>query len=317
MILCVNPNAAIDKTVIVSSFQLGKIHRPEVVKALPGGKGCNVARALKRLGESPVVTGWVGGSAGQFIEKGLHDEGIQTDFVWTDFESRTCLSILDNTNHLITEIYEKGDPIPPKQVDAMRDYFRTIIGQYKAVTFSGSLPPGVPLDFYADLISLANDAGVPAFLDSSNKTALQHGLEASPFLIKPNEGEVASLVGESLGSDSNISEYAHAAVSLSQEYGSIVALSLGAQGAIVAKDADVLHVQNPTVAAKSAVGSGDCTLAGFAYGFTHGFAFEDALKYGVAAGTANTLIVGAGNFTRADFERVRARIKITSLPVHH
>jgi tagatose 6-phosphate kinase len=307
MILCTNPNAAIDKTVIVSPFQLGKIHRPEAVKALPGGKGCNVARALKTLGDSPVVTGWVGGSAGQFIEKGLHAEGIRTSFVWTDFESRTCLSILDDTNQLVTEIYEKGDPIPPQQVDAMRDHFRAIIGQYKAVTFSGSLPPGVPIDFYADLIRIAHDANVLTFLDSSNRTALEHGLEAKPFLIKPNEDEVTALMGRSLTSTS---DYAQAAVSLSQRYGSIVVISLGAQGAIVARDTEILHVQNPPVDAKSAVGSGDCMLAGLACGFTHDFPFEDALKYGMAAGAANTLMVGAGTFTLEAFERIRTEITL-------
>jgi 6-phosphofructokinase 2 len=101
------------------------------------------------------------------------------------------------------------------------------------------------------------------------------------------------------------------AVMLSQHSGSIVVISLGPQGAVAANGTQALHVQNPPVDAKSAVGSGDCMLAGLAFGFTHGFGFEDAIKYGVAAGTANTLVVGAGNFTLDDFESVRAAIKIT------
>ncbi len=99
--------------------------------------------------------------------------------------------------------------------------------------------------------------------------------------------------------------------SLAQRYETIVALSLGPDGALVANDTDTIHVQNPPVDAQSAVGSGDCTLAGLAYGFTHKLPFEDALKYGVAAGTANTLVVGAGNFTLDDFERIRAEIVMT------
>ncbi len=307
MILCVNPNAAIDKTVIVPDFQLGRIHRPTHVQALPGGKGCNVARALKRLGEAPVVTGWVGGAAGKFIEEGLHAEGIQTSFVHTDFESRTCLSILNPADQCMTEIYEKGEPVPPADVDAMCDHFRAIIGQYAAVTFSGSLPPGVPLDFYRDLIQIAHGAGVPALLDSS-KDALKYGVEARPFLIKPNRDEVAALTGTEL---TTFAECVTAAQSLAQRYETIVALSLGPDGALVANDTDTIHVQNPPVDAQSAVGSGDCTLAGLAYGFTHKLPFEDALKYGVAAGTANTLVVGAGNFTLDDFERIRAEIVMT------
>src|SRR5512133_2378740 len=100
--LCVNANAAIDKTVVVPSFQLDKIHRPEQVVLLPGGKGINVARGLQTLGESVQVTGWAGGFAGQFIAAGLKQEGIQAEFAWCDFESRTCLSILDPENKTLT-----------------------------------------------------------------------------------------------------------------------------------------------------------------------------------------------------------------------
>jgi tagatose 6-phosphate kinase len=305
MILCVNPNAAIDKTVIVSPFELGKIHRPQGVKSLPGGKGCNVARALKTLGETPVVTGWVGGTAGQFIENGLHAEDIQTDFVHVDFESRTCLSIVDGPT--ITEIYELGEPIPPPDVAAMRDHFRAIVGGYDAVTFSGSLPPGVPADFYRDLIRIANEAGVPTFLDSS-KDPLRLGVEAQPFLVKPNEQEAAILTGREIHT---VVDCMAAAQELTRRYRSIVVISLGPEGAVAARRDDTLHVRNPKVDAKSAVGSGDCTLAGLAYGFTHGFAFEDALKHGIAAGTANTLTIGAGTFTMDDFERVRAQVTVT------
>lgn len=308
MILCVNPNAAVDKTVIVSPFEINKIHRPEAVKALAGGKGCNVARALKLLGAAPVVTGWVGGSAGQFIEDGLHAEGIQTDLVHTAFESRTCLSILDPANQTVTEIYEKGEPVPVEAVDAMREHFRAIIGQYDAVTFSGSLPVGVPLDFYRELIDIAHAAGVRAFLDSS-KEALQHGVTARPFLIKPNEDEVTALIGQESRSEA---DWIQAAAKLSAQYETIVMLSLGPAGALAANGSQVYRVQPPPVEAKSAVGSGDCLLAGLAYGFTHGFAFEDTLAYGVTAGTANTLQVGAGNFKLADFERVLAGVRVTA-----
>src|SRR5512147_2803898 len=130
MILCVNPNAAIDKTVVVPAFRLNEIQRPEQVLAFPGGKGCNVARALKLLGESPVVTGWIGGYAGQFIADSLRAEGIQTDFIHTAFESRTCLSILDPQNNTLTELYEKGDPVPAESVEEFRALFRSTIQKY-------------------------------------------------------------------------------------------------------------------------------------------------------------------------------------------
>ncbi len=134
------------------------------------------------------MTGWIGGFAGQFIEAGLHRETIQTDFVPLDFESRTCLSILDPENNTLTEIYEKGEPVPAEKVEAFMTHFRSIIGSYEAVTLSGSLPPGVPSDFYAQLIEIAHAARIPIFLDSSGE-ALKQGLNRKPRLIKPNKKE--------------------------------------------------------------------------------------------------------------------------------
>ena len=307
MILCVNPNAAIDKTVVVPAFRLNAIHRPEQVLAFPGGKGCNVARALKRLGESPVVTGWIGGHAGQFIEDGLRAEGIQTDFIHTDFESRTCLSILDPQDNTLTELYEKGEPVPAEKLDEFKEHFAATVKRYAAVTFSGSLPPGVPLDFYRQMVEIARDANVLAILDSSGE-ALRLGVQAQPALVKPNEKEFADLAGRQL-SDRN--DFARAAGELSDRCQTMVVISLGAEGALAANRHEVWHVHPPRLAIKSAVGSGDSTVAGITYGLTHGFAFEEAVKYGVAAGTANALTVGAGVFTADDFQRVLSGVTIT------
>ena len=306
MILCLNLNAAIDKTIVVSSFEINKIHRPESVIALAGGKGCNVARALKTLGEEPIVSGWVGGFAGQFIETELHREGMQTDFIYTDFESRTCTSILDRENETMTEIYERGETVPTEKVEELRDHIRKNIGKYKAVTLSGSLPPGVPSDFYADVIEIAKEAGVLTFLDSSGK-ALRRGAEAEPFFIKPNETEVKSLLDVKT---SDSLDFVQAAVEVSTRYKTNVVLSMGAKGAIVAKGQDVFEVRSPRVDAKSAVGSGDCMLAGLTYGVLHGSSFEETVTGGVAAGTANTLTIGAGQFKIGDFEKLRGQVRI-------
>lgn len=306
MILCLNLNAAIDKTIVVSAFEIDKIHRPESVTALAGGKGCNVGRALKTLGDIPVVSGWVGGFAGQFIETELHQEGIQTDFIHTDFESRTCTSILDRKKQTMTEIYETGEPIHPKKQEELRNHIRAIIGKYKAMTLSGSLPPGVPSTFYADLIEIARKEHVLTFLDASGE-ALRKGLEAGPFFVKPNETEARVLLG--LNSTESF-DFVEGAAGISKQYGTNVLLSLGADGAVVAKGEETFIVKNPKVEAKSAVGSGDCTLAGLTYGILRGLTFEESIICGVAAGTANTLTIGAGQFTIEDFERLQGQVQI-------
>ncbi|HEY9525484.1 MAG TPA: 1-phosphofructokinase family hexose kinase [Anaerolineales bacterium] len=306
MILCLNLNAAIDKTIVVPSFEINKIHRPDSVLSLPGGKGCNVARALKTLGETPVVTGWVGGFAGQFIETELQREGIQTDFIHTESESRTCTSILDREKGTITEIYETGEAVPREKIEELRFHIRGILGNYKAITLSGSLPAGVPPDFYASIIETAREAGVLTFLDTSGD-ALRLGLEAGPFFIKPNETEARALLGLKTN---DVSDFAQAVAEIAQTYQTNVLLSLGARGAIAAKEGETFLIKNPSVEAKSAVGSGDSMLAGLAYGILHGLSFEEAITCGVAAGTANALTLGAGQFKIEDFARLRDQVQM-------
>ena len=308
MILCLNLNAAIDKTIVVASFAIDKIHRPESVVSLAGGKGCNVARALKTLGDTPVVSGWVGGFAGQFIEEELHREDIQTAFIHTDFESRTCTSILDREKQTMTEIYELGETVPLEKINELREYIATHVEKYQTITLSGSMPPGVPSDFYADLIKIAQRANIPTFLDTSGD-ALRKGMEAKPFLVKPNETEAKSLLG--LSPDASM-DFATAAAEVSKKYGTNVLLSLGANGAVAAKANEIFIVKNPRVEAKSAVGSGDCTLAGLVHGFLQGLSFEESVMCGIAAGTANTLMVGAGQFKIEDYERLRSQVHLSS-----
>jgi tagatose 6-phosphate kinase len=307
MILCLNLNAAIDKTIVVSHFQINKIHRPESVLLLAGGKGCNVARALKRLGQTPVVSGWVGGFAGQFIENELHQESIQTAFIHTDFESRTCTSILDQTNQTMTEIYENGEPVPAAKIDELRDFVAKNIKKYQAITLSGSMPPGVPSDFYADVIDIANKENVLTFLDSSGE-ALRKGIAARPFLVKPNEAEIKSL----LGIDPEVPvDYSSVAGETSTKYRTKVLLSLGADGAVAADVSGVYRVENPRVEAISAVGSGDCTLAGIVHGYLQGYSFKESVICGIAAGTANTLMLGASQFKMDDYERLRGQVNLS------
>jgi fructose-1-phosphate kinase PfkB-like protein len=163
------------------------------------------------------------------------------------------------------------------------------------------------------LISIAAACKVPVFLDSSGEP-LRQGIElARPYLIKPNAREFAGLleITDSVGTPGSLPE---AALTLSIEKSIIVAVSLGADGLLVADKTSVFQVKPPDVAARSAVGSGDCVMAGLAYGITHGFTLHEAARYGVAAGTANTLSIGAGNFSIDEFHRILAGVTLEALP---
>ena len=308
-ILCVNPNAAIDKTVVVHNFSLDKIHRPQAVVSAAGGKGCNVARVLRILGETPIVTGWVGGHAGRYIEAGLRSEGISPAFTHSGFESRTCLSIYDPLNHTLTEIYESGEPVSGAAQRAFCTRYRALLERCALVTLSGSLPVAVPDSLYADLIRWAHRAGVPVLLDSSREP-LRLGLAAGPSLIKPNRFELCTLLGQDLTSFDQI---VAAARGLSCRHATAVVVSLGAEGAVAVSAEATWHAQPPPVLAQSAVGSGDAMLAGLAIGLTHGQTLEQALRLAVAAGAANTLTIGAGRLKREDVDAILPGVTVQRL----
>lgn len=309
MILCVNPNAAIDKTVVVENFHLDAIHRPGFELALPGGKGCNVARAARTLGCEVRVTGWVGGFAGQFIESELQVEGIQASFIHTKVESRTCLSILDPRNHTTTEIYEKGRPVSEVELETFYDLFREQLTQVSLVTLSGSLPPGVPADFYAVLIRMAHVAGVPILLDSSGE-ALRAGIEQGrPDWVKCNRAELSELVGQPL---SALDQVCQAAEFLANQWSTRSAITLGSAGAVAAAGGRVWLVQSPPIQVVSAVGSGDAFLAGLAAGLLEERAVEDCLRLAVACGSANALQLGAGRLSLPDVQALLGEVRVAS-----
>ncbi len=310
MFLCITPNLAIDKTVVLAELRPGTIHRPEHVLAVPGGKGVNVARGLKALGEAAVIAGWVGGFAGVFIEERLRREGFALALLRTEAESRTCLSILDRSNGRLTEIYELGEPVPATRVAELLDWFRGAVREYEAVTISGSLPPGVTPDFLVELLRTARAAGVPALLDTGGE-ALRRGLaEGRPRLVKPNAAELAALTG---AEPATPAEAAEAAAELSARHGATVVVSLGPQGAVAAEGATRLYARPPAIDAVSAVGSGDCALAGLARGVARGLPLAEALADAVAAGAANALSVGAGHFGVDDYARIRTLVEVTPL----
>jgi len=309
MILCVNPNSAVDKTVVVENYRLNAIHRPSIELVLPGGKGVNVARVAKALGQPAVVAGWVGGHAGQFIEDGLQAEGIHTAFIHTVVESRECFSVLDPVNGTLTEVYEKGRPVAPQELEAFYSLFQERLPQAAMVTLSGSLPPGVPANFYARLICMARAANVPSALDTSGE-ALRSGLEEGcPDLLKCNRAELSGLVGKPLETLNDVRGAIH---DLAGHKCARVVITLGETGAIAADGERTWLAQAPKIAAVSAVGSGDAFLAGLVCGLLDKKPFEEALRLAIAAGSANALQIGAGRLRAADVELLLEQVRVAA-----
>ncbi len=305
MILTVTPNAAMDKTYVVRDFRLDKIHRPSEFSSTPGGKGINVSRVLKELGRPSFATGFIGGSVGDSICAGLEMEGIQYDFVKVPGDSRLCIQVVDPKNGTQTEINELGPEISEVEVNKFYDKFREIIGEAVFLILSGSCPPGVPVDFYSQLIQIAKKNGVKCVLDSSGDH-MKEAVQTSPYMIKPNVNELSQLVGREL---MTLEEIAIAAKEL-RTYGvSIIAVTMGRSGAMVTDGVQAWKAVPPAIEFASAVGSGDSFVASFLDSVMSGNSLEESLVAGTAAGAANAMQYGAGFVKRDKIIEMKEEIK--------
>nr|MBA3301041.1 1-phosphofructokinase family hexose kinase [Thermoleophilaceae bacterium] len=194
MIITVTLNAAIDKTLAVPNFRLGRRHRSVEQAAMAGGKGVNVARALKVLGQPVIATGVAGGPTGTRIIEQLTDEAILNDFVRIREESRTSTAVVDPTTGEQTEINERGPTVAPAELELFVDKLLYLAKGAGVCVFSGSLPRGVDGELYAHLITELKGMDVTVVLDSEGEP-LRIGTRAEPTVISPNELEAEELVG--------------------------------------------------------------------------------------------------------------------------
>lgn len=312
MIVTVTMNAAIDRTLTVPNVQLGHRHRASQGLTLAGGKGINVARALKRLNYPVVATGLAGGRTGTRIVEELTGEAILNDFVRIADESRTSTAVVDPTANTYTEINEWGPQVEPDELEILLEKIQYLSRGADAVVFAGSLPRGMEEDFYAEAIRDLNRRGVRTVLDSEGEP-LQLGVEAEPFLVSPNQQEAESLVGQEFHEQEDfvmaldaVAEMGARNVLITQESGCFALLR-------EERKPRRLHASAPRVEPVSAVGAGDVLLAAFLAGRLEGRAADDALRLAVAAGTSSTLEVGAGRFDPREAGRLVNVVQIDEL----
>ncbi len=312
MIVTVTLNAAIDRTLAVPSFQLGHRHRASQGLTLAGGKGINIARALKRLDLPVVATGLVGGRTGTRIVEELTAEAILNDFVRIADESRTSTAVVDPTSSTYTEINEWGPAVLESELEMLLEKIAYLSRGADFVVFAGTLPRGVADGFYADAIHELNRAGVKTVLDSEGEP-LRLGVEAEPFLVSPNQEEAEDLVGQEFSDDDDF----RMALETIAEQGARNVLIKGATGcfALLREDRHtrLLHASAPRVEAVSAVGAGDVLLAGFIAARLADRPLEEALRAAVATGAASILEVGAGRFDPREAARLAATVRVDEL----
>ncbi|MGE5691504.1 MAG: 1-phosphofructokinase family hexose kinase [Pseudomonadota bacterium] len=312
MIVTVTLNAAIDRTLTVPNVQLGHRHRASQGMTLAGGKGINVARALKRLDVPVVATGLAGGRTGTRIVEELTAEAILNDFVRIADDSRTSTAVVDPTTGTYTEINEWGPHVSADELAILMDKLRYLSRGADAVVFAGSLPRGVADGFYADAIRELNRKGVQTVLDSEGMP-LRLGAEAEPFLVSPNVVEAEGLAGQEFMEEEDfamaldaIAELGPRNVLITRDDGCV---------ALLREDRAIrrLHAQAPRLEPMSAVGAGDVLLAGFLAARVDGRPLDEALRMAVAAGAASTLEVGAGRVDLREIGRVLTSVRVGEL----
>jgi 1-phosphofructokinase/tagatose 6-phosphate kinase len=314
VILTVTLNAAIDRTVAVPNFRLARRHRAVESRTVAGGKGINVARALKLLGRPVIATGFVGGPTGTRVLEQLHEESVLTDFIRIAAETRINMAVIDPTSGDQTEINERGPAVSQVEVKRLFERIAYLAGGAKLCVLAGSLPPGAGDDLYARLIADLGRRGVQVVLDSEGE-AMQEGIRAGAAMVTPNEREAEELVGQEFADRDDLAQGLGELV----RQGAAEAAITRPEGcvAIVGENSDrrLLEVHTEPLEPVSTVGSGDAFLAGYVAARYEERPVEDCLAYAVACGAESTQHFGAGTVDRNQVERLVGEVAVHDLEV--
>ncbi len=314
MILTVTLNAAIDRTVAVPSFRLGHRHRAVERRTVAGGKGVNVARALKLLGRPVIATGLAGGPTGSRILEQLTEESILNDFTRIGDESRTNLAVIDPTSGEQTEINERGPNVAAGEVDRFVEKLLYLAQGAAFCVIAGSVPPGVDPDVYGRLVTQLKELGLSVLLDTEGEP-MRAGLRAGPAVVAPNLAEAEEAVGHEfndpddllLGLRSLIEMGAGEAI-ITREAGCVAILGEPAERRRFEAEIEALE---PV----ATVGSGDAFLAGYLAARYQDAPTRECLAYGVACGAESTQHFGAGTIDPGEVERLLGQVEVRELDV--
>lgn len=312
MIITVTLNPAVDKTVEIDDFQVGKVNRVSTARYDAGGKGINVSKVIQSLGGKSKAMGIVAGANGSFIKDFLDKIGVENNFHFIEGETRTNLKVVDHSKKTNTDINEPGPEVTAEAIAFVKQRIIDSLAPKDVVVFSGSVPANVDRGIYGEWIATAKQRGALTVLDADGEL-LKQGIPAGPFLVKPNIHELESLFGTEVR---DLREGEKLARSLMEQYGiEQVVVSLGEKGAIFLKRDCSILAHGIKVEVKSTVGAGDSMVAALAYSLEMGYDFNKTIRLAMAAGTANVMTSGS---QAADYEAVVAlekQVTLKSLPI--
>ncbi|RKQ94067.1 1-phosphofructokinase/tagatose 6-phosphate kinase [Solirubrobacter pauli] len=320
MIVTVTLNTAIDKTLSVPNFRLGRRHRTVEQTTMPGGKGVNVARVLKTLGAPVIATGLAGGATGTRIVDQLTQLSVLSDFVRIGEESRTNTAVIDPTTGEQTEINEKGPKVTPQEIELFVDKLLYLAKGASLCVFAGSLPREVDTDIYAFLIRELRKLNVTTIVDTDGDP-LRRAVRAEPDVVSPNILEAEELVGHEFNDDEDRTY----AVKEVCDMGAREALMTMPDGCFARMhpphEADPViyrvRVRGGAIEPRATVGSGDAFLAGYVAARYQSKPVEEALAFAVACGAESTQHLGAGLVDPDRVQRLLGEVDVERMSATH
>ena len=315
MILTVTLNAAIDKTLAVPNFRLGRRHRTVEQTTMAGGKGVNVARAIKTLGQPVIATGFTGGPTGTRIVEELTNAAVLSDFVRIREESRTNTAVIDPTTGEQTEVNERGPAVSQQEIDLFVDKLLYLAKGADICVLAGSLPRGLDVDVYHRLIRELHRTGVETIVDTDGDP-LRRAVRAEPTVISPNVIEAEELVGHEFNEEE---DHVIAVVEMGElgARNAIMTATDGCYARMASSEPGGAHqlwrVRIAPRETRATIGAGDAFLAGFVAARYQGKTADQCLRFGVACGAESTEHLGAGLIDPAKVERLLAEVEVERL----
>lgn len=295
--LTINPS--LDKSTRFTGLIAEQKMRCEKPRYDAGGGGINVSKAIARLGGSSLCVFTSGGSAGKMLEELIQKEGIENKAIATKNWTRENFIAFETESKAQYRFGFPGNELFDDEKEAVIETIQKTSANFLVI--SGSLNEGLPINFYQKIAQTAKSSGIKVIVDTSGE-ALRKVLETGVYLVKPNIGELAKLIGVERLEQSEVEKAAKTLV----ENGSaeIIVVSLGAQGAIlVTKDA-MEFVKAPKVENKSTVGAGDSMVGGMVWALSQNKTLKEVIQWGVSCGTAATMNEGTQLFKKEDAEKL-------------
>ena len=312
MIYTITLNPSIDQHITIEKLIKDDAIRAKHITRDPGAKGINVSRVVKELGGQTRAFAIIGGCAGYMMRDLLDRNRIDFSVIEIIGETRINVIVTDLSDRTQTRISMPG---PSITADNIEDFIRLIDEAKPEPSFwvlGGSLPPGAPKDTYKRIIKHLRKKGQKCVLDADGE-ALRLGIEAVPFLIKPNEYEFERLVNRPIKNDEDIIE---ASMQLCSRGIEIVIVSFGARGALVVTKKEAFKFESPEVEVRSKVGAGDSLIGGLLVSLEKGLSLKESARYAAAAGTAAVITEGTKLCLRDDVDKMVDSIKVKSLDVN-